>query len=47
MRKLWITALVRLVNFLSVRIASRISTDFSATLRGQVFEKVQMRKVKS
>lgn len=36
-----ITALACIVNFLSVRIASRISTDFSATLRGQVFEMVQ------
>ncbi|XCP86763.1 ABC transporter ATP-binding protein [Roseburia hominis] len=36
-----VTALACIVNFLSVRIASRISTDFSATLRGQVFEKVQ------
>lgn len=36
-----ITALACIVNFLSVRIASRISTDFSAALREQVFEKVQ------
>lgn len=36
-----VTALAFIVNFLSVRIASRISTDFSAALRGQVFEKVQ------
>ena len=36
-----VTALACIVNFLSVRIASRISTDFSATLREQVFEKVQ------
>lgn len=36
-----VTALACIVNFLSVRIASRISTDFSATLRKQVFEKVQ------
>lgn len=36
-----VTALACIVNFLSVQIASRISTDFSATLRGQVFEKVQ------
>ena len=36
-----VTALACIVNFLSVRIASRISTDFSATLRGQIFEKVQ------
>ena len=36
-----ITALACIVNFLSVRIASRISTGFSAELRGQVFEKVQ------
>ncbi len=36
-----VTALACIVNFLSVRIASRISTDFSAALRGQVFEKVQ------
>lgn len=35
-----VTALACIVNFLSVKIASRISTDFSATLRGQVFEKV-------
>lgn len=36
-----VTVLACVVNFLSVRIASRISTDFSATLREQVFEKVQ------
>ena len=36
-----VTALACIVNFLSVKIASRISTDFSAALRGQVFEKVQ------
>lgn len=36
-----VTALAGVVNFLSVKIASRISTDFSANLRGQVFEKVQ------
>lgn len=36
-----VTVLACIVNFLSVRIASRISTDFSAKLRGQVFEKVQ------
>ena len=36
-----VTALACAVNFLSVRIASRISTDFSARLRGQVFERVQ------
>lgn len=36
-----VTAIACIVNFLSVRIASRISTDFSAALRGQVFEKVQ------
>ena len=36
-----ITILVCVVNFLSVKIASRISTDFAAELRGQVFEKVQ------
>ena len=36
-----ITVLACAVNFLSVRIASRISTDFAAQLRGQVFEKVQ------
>lgn len=36
-----VTVLACIVNFLSVKIASRISTDFSATLRGQVFEKVQ------
>ena len=36
-----VTLLACIVNFLSVKIASRISTDFSATLRGQVFEKVQ------
>ena len=36
-----ITAFACVVNFLSVRIASRISTDFAARLRGQVFEKVQ------
>lgn len=36
-----ITILACIVNFLSVKIASRIFTDFSAALRGQVFEKVQ------
>lgn len=36
-----ITILSCTINFLSVRIASRISTDFSAKLRSQVFEKVQ------
>ena len=36
-----VTALTCIVNFFSVRIASRISTDFSAELRSQVFEKVQ------
>lgn len=36
-----VTAFACIVNFLSVRIASRISTDFSAKLRGLVFEKVQ------
>ena len=36
-----VTLLACIVNVLSVKIASRISTDFSATLRGQVFEKVQ------
>lgn len=36
-----VTALAGVVNFLSVKIASRISTDFSANLREQVFEKVQ------
>ncbi len=36
-----VTLLACIVNFLSVKIASRISTDFSETLRGQVFEKVQ------
>lgn len=36
-----VTVLACIVNFLSVKIASRISTDFSAELRGQVFEKVQ------
>ncbi len=36
-----VTALACTVNFLSLRIAARISTDFSAGLRGQVFEKVQ------
>lgn len=36
-----ITILACVVNFLSVKIASRISTDFAAELRGQVFEKVQ------
>lgn len=36
-----VTVLACVVNFLSVRIASRISTDFSATLREQVFERVQ------
>ncbi len=36
-----ITVLACIVNFLSVRIASRISTDFAAELRRLVFEKVQ------
>ena len=36
-----VTILACIVNFWSVKIASRISTDFSAALRGQVFEKVQ------
>ena len=36
-----VTVLACIVNFLSVKIASRISTDLSAALRGQVFEKVQ------
>lgn len=36
-----VTVLACIVNFLSVKIASRISTDFSAALRGQVFEKMQ------
>lgn len=36
-----ITALAGIVNYLSVRISSRISTDFAARLRGQVFGKVQ------
>lgn len=36
-----ITALACGVNFLSVRIASRISTDFAARLRSQVFTRVQ------
>lgn len=36
-----ITALAYIINFLALRIASRISTDFSARLREQVFEKVQ------
>lgn len=36
-----ITILSCTINFFSVRIASRISTDFSAKLRSQVFEKVQ------
>lgn len=36
-----ITALACAVNFLSVRISSRISTDFAAELRSQVFDAVQ------
>lgn len=36
-----ITIMACVVNFLSVRIASRISTDFAAQLRGQVFDRVQ------
>ena len=36
-----VTVLACIVHFLSVKIASRMSTDFSAALRGQVFEKVQ------
>lgn len=36
-----ITVLACVVNFLSVRIASRISTDFAARLRELIFEKVQ------
>lgn len=36
-----ITILACVVNFLSLRISSRISTDFAAGLRSQVFHKVQ------
>lgn len=36
-----VTAFAGIVNFVSVRIASRISTDFSSHLRRQIFEKVQ------
>lgn len=36
-----VTTLACIVNFFSVKIASRISTDFSAELRSHVFEKVQ------
>ena len=36
-----VTPFACIVNFLSVRIASRISTNFSAELRRQIFEKVQ------
>lgn len=36
-----VTALAAIVNFLSVRIASRISTGFSAQIRSRIFEKVQ------
>ena len=36
-----VTALACAVNFLSVKIASRISTNFAAELRERVFEKVQ------
>lgn len=36
-----ITVMACVVNFLSVRIASRISTDFASSLRYQVFDKVQ------
>lgn len=36
-----VTALAAIVNFLSVRIASHISTGFSAQLRSRIFEKVQ------
>ncbi len=36
-----VTAFACIINFLSLEIASRISTDFSAELRRQIFEKVQ------
>ena len=36
-----ITVLACVVNFLSVKMAARISTDFAAQLRGEVFAKVQ------
>lgn len=36
-----VTAFACIINFLSLGIASRISTDFSAELRRQIFEKVQ------
>ena len=36
-----ITVLACIINFLSVKLAARISTDFSARLRGAVFDKVQ------
>lgn len=36
-----ITVLACIINFLSVRMASRISTDFAARLRSRVFGKVQ------
>ena len=36
-----ITIMACVVNFLSVRIASRISTDFAAQLRAKVFDQVQ------
>ena len=36
-----ITVLACIINFLSVKLAARISTDFSARLRGEVFDKVQ------
>lgn len=36
-----ITVFACIINFLSVKIASRISTDFAAKLRSEVFEQVQ------
>lgn len=36
-----ITLFACIINFLSVKIASRISTDFAAKLRSEVFEQVQ------
>lgn len=36
-----ITFFACIINFLSVKIASRISTDFAAKLRSEVFEQVQ------
>ena len=36
-----VTVFSCIISFLSVKIASRISTDFAAALRGRVFSRVQ------